>query len=49
MGQDKPVKVFRFTMDKEALSSTKNMEGHVLEIQKVKLDLSKQLEEKGSG
>ena len=43
MGQDKPVKVFRFAMDKEALSSTKNMEGHVLEIQKVKLDLSKQL------
>jgi len=45
MGQDKPVKVFRFAMDKEALYSTKNMEGHVLELQKAKVALSAQLEE----
>lgn len=44
MGQDKPVKVFRFTMDKDGLKSAKNLEDHIFEIQKAKVALSKQLE-----
>jgi SNF2 family DNA or RNA helicase len=45
MGQNRPVSVFRFTMDNHGIYSTKNMENHVLEIQEEKKKLMVQLEE----
>jgi len=45
MGQDKPVTVFRFMMDNDALDSNKNMENHILAVQDEKKKLMKQLDD----